>query len=156
MQAVEYYAEVLPDGHIALPQNTINDLWLSKGNKIKVILLNEWASELKEENEDSKFCTYNVTINNIGEGQRMLANPIIVTIEQRSEDDFVACFYDVDIYGYGESIPDALDDLKFHIVSQFEFLLQEEKRVELGVFPAKQLAILRNLIIKRKKNHANY
>lgn len=149
MQAVEYYAEVLPDGHISLPQNTIKELWLSKGNKIKVILLNDRLPELKKENEDSKFCTYSVTINDIGEGQWMLANPIIVTIEQRSEDDFVACFYDADIYGYGESIPDALDDLKFHIVSQFEFLLQEEKSIELGTIPAKQLIVLHNLIRKR-------
>ena len=57
MQAVEYYAEVLPNGHISLPQNTMKELWLSKGNKIKVILLNDQSSELKKENEEvSKFC----------------------------------------------------------------------------------------------------
>lgn len=102
----------------------------------------------------SIFRTYSVTINDIGEGQWMLVNPIIVTIEQRIEDDFSACFYDADIYGYGESIPEALDDLKFHIVSQLEFLLQEEKRVELGTIPAKQLSILHK-IIKRIQGYAN-
>ncbi|MBU1488003.1 hypothetical protein KKH56_08170, partial [bacterium] len=84
-----------------------------------------------------------------GGSQWKLASPVVVTIEQRSEEDFVACFYDVDIYGYGDSIPESLDDLKLHVVSQLEFLSQEEKRVKLGVFPAKQLAILRNLIMKR-------
>ncbi|MFH1859799.1 MAG: hypothetical protein ABH870_02105 [bacterium] len=44
--------KILPDGHIALPQNTISDLWLSKGNRIKVILLNEWASELEKKGEN--------------------------------------------------------------------------------------------------------
>jgi len=97
----------------------------------------------------SIFRTYSVTINDLGDSQRKLASPVVVTIEQRNEDDFVACFYDADIYGYGDSIPECLDDLKLYIVSQLEFLSQEEKRVKLGVFPAKQLAILRNLIVKR-------
>ncbi|MBU0701686.1 hypothetical protein KKE26_10430 [bacterium] len=52
MQAVEYYAEILPDGHISLPQDTISELWLSRGKKIKVILLNEWASKLEKESEN--------------------------------------------------------------------------------------------------------
>ncbi|MBU1599854.1 hypothetical protein KKG61_07105 [bacterium] len=97
----------------------------------------------------SIFRTYSVTINDLGGSQWKLASPVVVTIEQRSETDFAACLYDVDIYGYGDSIPECLDDLKLHIVSQLEFLSQEETRVELGIFPAKQLAILRNLIMKR-------
>lgn len=97
----------------------------------------------------SIFRTYRVTINDLGENQRKLANPIVVTIEQRSEEDFAACFYDADIYGYGDSIPECLDDLKLQMVSQLEFLSREEKRVDLGVSPAKQLAVLRNLITER-------
>ncbi len=53
MQAVEYYAEVLPDGHISIPQNTKKEVWLSKGNKIKVILLNNWSSDLEKKDENS-------------------------------------------------------------------------------------------------------
>ncbi|MDI6793894.1 MAG: hypothetical protein QME81_13695 [bacterium] len=97
----------------------------------------------------SIFRTYSVTINDLGESQRKPANPVVVTIEQRSEEDFVACFYDADIYGYGDSIPECLDDLKLQMVSQLQFLSREEKRVDLGVFPAKQLAVLRNLITER-------
>lgn len=45
MQAIEYYAEVLADGHIPLPQKATEELCLSRGKKVKVILLSEWSKE---------------------------------------------------------------------------------------------------------------
>ena len=67
----------------------------------------------------------------------------MIAVEQHGEEDFIACFYDADVYGYGDSIPEALDDLKEQLVNQLEFLLEEEKRVTLGPTPRKQLDILR-------------
>ena len=89
---------------------------------------------------------YSITINDLAQNEWKLDNPLIVTVEQYSEDDFVACFYDADVYGYGDSIPEALDDLKEQLVNQLEFLLEEEKRVTLGPIPQKQLDILRRVV----------
>ena len=70
----------------------------------------------------------------------------MVTVEQHAADDFVACFYDADIYGYGDSIPGSLEDLKNHLVSQYEFLLKESQHIELGTAPAEQLLVLKRAI----------
>ena len=55
MQAIEYYADVLSDGHISLPQRAVEELCLSKGKKVKVILLSEWLNESTKEDENSKL-----------------------------------------------------------------------------------------------------
>lgn len=75
------------------------------------------------------------------------------TVEQHAPDDFVACFYDADIYGYGDSIPSSLEDLKRHLVSQYEFLLEESQRVDLGPTMAEQLLVLQR-IIEKGNGHA--
>lgn len=83
-----------------------------------------------------------VALHDLGDPAWKMTRPILVTVEQHALDDFVACFYDADIYGYGDSIPSSLEDLKRNLVSQYEFLLEESQRVELGVAPEKQLLAL--------------
>lgn len=97
--------------------------------------------------------THTIALNDLGDPAWKMARPIIVTVEQHAPDDFVACFYDADIYGYGDSIPSSLEDLKSHLVSQYEFLLDESQRVELGTAPAEQLLVLQR-ILEKGNGHA--
>lgn len=94
------------------------------------------------------FRTYTVALNDLGSSPWNLAHPILVTIEQHAADDFVAGFYDADIYGYGDSIPSSLEDLKRHIVNQYEFLLNESQGVKLGPTPTEQLHVLEKYLKK--------
>lgn len=91
---------------------------------------------------------YSIAVNNLAPNEWNLDKPLMVTVEQHSEEDFIACFYDADVYGYGDSIPEALDDLKEQLVNQLGFLLEEEKRVTLGPVPRRQLDVLRRHIKK--------
>jgi hypothetical protein len=92
--------------------------------------------------------THTVAMNDLGNPAWKMTRPILVTVEQHAPDGFVACFYDADIYGYGDSIPSSLEDLKRHLVSQYEFLLKESQWVELGTVPAEQLLVLQRIIEK--------
>ena len=96
----------------------------------------------------STFKVYSIAVNDLGKDEWRLDKPLTVAVEQHGEEDFIACFYDVDVYGYGDSIPEALDDLKERLINQLEFLLAEEKRVILGPVPQKQLEVLRYHIKK--------
>jgi hypothetical protein len=97
--------------------------------------------------------THTVALNDLGDSAWKMTRPILVTVEQHAPDDFVACFYDADIYGYGDNIPSSLEDLKSHLVSQYEFLLEESQRVELGTAPAGQLLVLQR-ILEKGNGHA--
>ena len=90
--------------------------------------------------------THSVALNDLGNPAWKMARPILVTVEQHAPDDFVACFYDADIYGYGDSIPSSLEDLKKHLVDQYAFLLEESQRIEFGPAPAEQFRVLQQLI----------
>lgn len=97
--------------------------------------------------------THTVALNDLGNPAWKLTHSILTTVEQHAPDDFVACFYDADIYGYGDSIPSSLEDLKRHLVSQYEFLLEESQRVELGPPTTEQLLVLQR-IIEKGNGHA--
>jgi hypothetical protein len=97
--------------------------------------------------------THTVALNDLGNPAWKMTRPILVTVEQHAADDFVACFYDADVYGYGDSIPSSLEDLKRHLVSQYEFLLEESQRVQLGTVPAEQLRVFQR-IIEKGNGHA--
>lgn len=94
-----------------------------------------------------RITTNPVTINTLGNDNWELKHPLNVTVEQRAEDQFIACLYDVNLYGYGETVPEALDDLKEAIVNQLEFLSEEVRTVELGIMPRKQLNFLRKILV---------
>jgi hypothetical protein len=102
----------------------------------------------------STFKVYSIAVNDLGQNEWRLDEPLMVAVEQRGEEDFIACFYDADVYGYGDSIPEALEDLKERLVSQLEFLSVEDKRVMLGPVPKRQLEVLRNHIKKGAEGHA--
>jgi len=83
----------------------------------------------------------------LGDENWELKQPLNIAVEQRSPEDFTACLYDADLYGYGESIPEALEDLKLVIVNQYEYLLQQKDRVELGNPLKKQFEFLNHIIM---------
>jgi hypothetical protein len=116
----------------------------------EAITLEKLASLVQNlENElQTALRTYTIALNDLGTAAWKLTHPVLVTVEQHAQDDFIACFYDADIYGYGDSIPNSLEDLKRQLVSQYEFLLDESQRIELGPAPAKQLLILERIIEK--------
>jgi len=72
-----------------------------------------------------------------------------IAVEQREVDDFVACLYDANVYGYGDTIPEALNDLRVDIISQFEYLTTQETKVELGKALKRQLDFLKGVIVRK-------
>ncbi|MEW6665148.1 MAG: hypothetical protein AB1512_08000 [Thermodesulfobacteriota bacterium] len=95
----------------------------------------------------SFFKVSGVLINTLGSTVWDLKQPLAVAIELRGREDFVGCLYDLDLYGYGETIPEAMEDLKSAIVNQFNYLLGKEKEVELSEPLERQLAFLKNILV---------
>ncbi len=96
----------------------------------------------------SVFTINPVPINTLGNEYWELKTPIFVAIEIREDNDFVACLYDVDLYGYGDSVPEALEDLKEAIVNQFEYLTENESEFQIEGPLRKQLDFLNNILVK--------
>ncbi len=74
--------------------------------------------------------------------------PLTVAVEQRGADDFIACLYDVDLFGYGETLPEALDDLGENIIAQFQYLSKKQAEIKLGRMPERQLRFLQTILVK--------
>ena len=70
----------------------------------------------------------------------------IIKASRRGREEFIACLYDAELYGYGESIPEALEDLKEATVDQFKYLKEQESEIQLGRLPQKQLEFLNSII----------
>lgn len=96
------------------------------------------------------FRVHSVPINTLGSDKwEFRKPPLHVSIEQRGVCEFIACLYDINIYGYGDTIPEALDDLKEAIIDQFEFLLEQESSVKLGNMPKKQFDFLKEIMVEK-------
>lgn len=95
-----------------------------------------------------RITTNPVTINTLGNDNWELKHPLNVTVEQRAEDQFIACLYDVNLYGYGDTIPEAIEDLKAIMLDQFEYLSEKDGRVNLGRMPKQQLEFLRKILVR--------
>ncbi|MBU2538039.1 MAG: hypothetical protein KKH22_06345 [Proteobacteria bacterium] len=88
------------------------------------------------------------SINTLGNKKWEVKQPLNVSIEQRLTDEFIACLYDVDLYGYGETIPEALEDLKTVIVNQYDYLLEQECKIGFGSFLKKQMDFFKKFLVK--------
>lgn len=102
-----------------------------------------------EEKIENRFSASPVPIYTLGDERYELQNPLNITLEQRREDEFIACLYDIDLYGYGDSAPEAIDDLKLAMVNQFDYLSEHEKTIELSDPLEKQLQFLRKILVSR-------
>jgi hypothetical protein len=89
---------------------------------------------------------FSVPINSLNNKKLEIKKPIDVIIEQRGREEFIACLYDAELYGYGESIPEALEDLKEAVVDQFSYINKQESEIKLGRLPQKQLEFLNSII----------
>lgn len=96
----------------------------------------------------NKISTVSIALNTLNSDTWSLAKPLIINFEQRDEEEFVACFYEANIYGYGNSIPEAIEDFQLALTYQFEDLLQDKEEI-LGPMPQKQLTILKDIIIPK-------
>lgn len=103
--------------------------------------------ENKMEKFERFFSINTASLNTLGSDKWELRQPLIVSIENRGESDFVACLYDFNLYGYGDTIPEALDDLKEALLNQFEYLLEIEGEARLGSSLKRQLKILKNNLV---------
>lgn len=104
-------------------------------------------SEIKE-NLPSFYC-HNIKISYLPTEKWRLKEPININVEEHDVSNFIACFYEANIYGYGESIPECVEDLSFAIINQFEYLIDEGQKYELGAMPKHQLRLLKQVIIER-------
>ncbi|MHA1942028.1 MAG: hypothetical protein ACXACY_29195 [Candidatus Hodarchaeales archaeon] len=104
------------------------------------------ALENKVEKLEMLFIVFSVPINSLNNKKFEFKKPIDVSIEQRGRAEFIACLYDAELYGYGESIPEALEDLKEAVVDQFKYLKKQESEIQLGRLPQKQLEFLNSII----------
>ncbi len=93
-----------------------------------------------------KINLLNVVIDFIDSDKYEIYKPINITIEQKGNENFTACLYDVSLFGYGKCIPDSIDDLKNAIISQFEFLSEQNDVYKLECMPAKQLSFLKRIL----------
>jgi hypothetical protein len=75
----------------------------------------------------------------------------IFVVVQPVEESFVATLVDANINASGETMPDAVENLKDLMIALYE-RLSKEKKSKLGKVPTRQLAVLRS-IIRRKKRH---
>jgi predicted RNase H-like HicB family nuclease len=109
------------------------------------------------ENLKNLFTVHTVLLNTLGSDKWEIRKPPLhVSIEQRGVSEFVACLYDINIYGYGDTIPETLDDLKEAMVNQFEFLSEQESSIKLGDMPKKQFNFLKEIMVEkhaRSKRH---
>lgn len=105
------------------------------------------ALEKRVKSIENRITTNPVTINTLANDDWELKHLLNVTVEQRAEDEFIACLCDVDLYGYGETIPDAIDDLKAIIIDQFEYLSERQHTIRLGSMPKKQLEFLKSVLV---------
>jgi len=74
---------------------------------------------------------HSIALNSLNNDEWELKEPLWVTVEERGKDDLVACLYEADVFGYGDTVADALGELRVAIVNQFE-ALQEAEREEIG------------------------
>jgi hypothetical protein len=106
--------------------------------------------EKEIENLKNLFAVHTVLINTLGSDKWEIRNPPLhVSMEQRGMSEFVACLYDIDLYGYGDTIPEALDDLKEAMANQFEFLSEEQSSIEFGDMPRKQFNFLKEIMAEK-------
>jgi len=72
-----------------------------------------------------------------------LKNPIIISIEILSDDEYLACFNEADISFTGGSVSEAIRELLIEIVEIYKLYKSTDK---LGPKPKKQLSVLENYI----------
>ena len=95
-----------------------------------------------------------MALNSLESDKWKLIEPLLINIEQRGETDFIACLYEADIFGYGDSVPEALDELRIAISCQLEALLEASGKTPLTNRLSRQLTFLLRRIVKTPEANA--
>ena len=91
--------------------------------------------------------TFTVPINSLAPEPFVLKRPFQVVV-QPSDGEYIATLFDANLGMTGDTPEDAVDGLKMSIVDAYDYY--EENEAILGPGPARQLAVLRELIERRK------
>jgi hypothetical protein len=86
-----------------------------------------------------------VLLENLRNLQYEVVHPLPVVLEE-DEGQYVATWYDADLFGYGDSEQEALEDLCETIVSLYEVLKRESAAQGLGDPLARQWAFLQKVV----------
>jgi len=145
----QVWLERIPQRQTAIAPTTGNDQIPVEEHIHRIDLVQRITTlENKTKRLESLFGLSTVPMNTLGNSKWELKQPLDVAIEQRGAEDFVACLYDVDLYGYGDTVPEALNDVKTAIMSQFEYLTRQDRKIQLGESLKRQLQFLRNILVK--------
>lgn len=113
-------------------------LKIIKRNKDEVVVESTTRVVLEEYRAYYK----NILIDSLNSDRYFLIKPISVTIEH-CDNVYVATNYDLDIYGYGDSEVEALDELKSLIVEFYEDLKEEK---DLAPIPRKMMYFYKEVL----------
>ena len=86
---------------------------------------------------------YTIFISDLRHDEYKLTQPIPVSIEYE-DNVIIASFYDVDVYGTGDDVQEAITDLCFQIVEIYELYSQNVSR--LGPVPAREWKYLQTIV----------
>lgn len=93
---------------------------------------------------------YNTQIRDLGDPEYQLIEPIFVLIEEYPNDDrLIASFPEIEVFGEGVTITEAIYNLKFSILDLYDELVNSDPE-ELGELPEAWLRILNSMIVKKK------
>jgi hypothetical protein len=80
-----------------------------------------------------------------------LLPPVVYVVIQPVEESFVATHVDANINASGETVPDAVENLKDMMITLYE-RLSKEKKSKLGKGPTRQLAVLQTIFRRKKRD----
>ena len=89
---------------------------------------------------------YTIYIQNLRHSSYHLRYPIPILIEY--DDDIIATYHDIDMYGTGADVQEALADLCAAIVEYYETLKDDEEN--LGLLTAQHYAFLKQFIVENQ------
>ena len=89
---------------------------------------------------------YNVQIRDLGDEDYFLKEPLLITIQEfPGEDDIIASFPELELFGDGVTETEAIANLKFEILDMYDELIGENPS-GLGEKPQAWLRILKSVI----------
>lgn len=133
--------------------NATSSIYLETGLFTSKIPFLVYEKNYTYENENGDIIVKYEYINDLASNKWELNSIIEIAIEEKTNGDFIACYYDVDVYGYGIKQEEAIENLKSALINQYEFLLEEEKTYNLNPVLSRQLHILKNIISLKDENY---
>jgi predicted RNase H-like HicB family nuclease len=124
------------------PENNVFDDLIERVESL-VNLSGQLCAEIQD-----RPLKYNLQIFDLGEAEYRLAEPILILIEEYTEDDtIIASFPEIEVFGEGATISEAIVSLKQAILDLFEELNESSPEL-LGDLPKTWHKVLYRLIIK--------